>query len=329
MAAQLIVHFAPRSPRRRSRDFVLRKRTVGGGGKPGRKREKLEASAGTLAHTCEERDDNQTQWHRSIIRRYTAVAAADSLAQWTVLADKLLRLGYEIAGSAGPEVRRNDDHGGDIRLMAVTLIARSLSNMRGTLVMVREKRIVEARVLARCILENQFWAAGFAEDPDKFRQAMINHDLNKRGSSGQILFATGEMPDEIEKKLRQWMRENKGWSQAKSIAPKQVAKDAQVSDAYVFYDLLSSDAHPTARALNRYVVSEHGEEITDIDLDPEPTADESAETVSLSCYGLVGVLVSACRVLQSDASPKVDSLAGEYLEMMRAQVEGDEVKRNA
>jgi hypothetical protein len=256
------------------------------------------------------------------------VAAVDSLTQWTALADKLLHLGYEIAGSAGPKVQRNDDHGGDIRLMAVSLMARSLSNMRGALAMIREKRIVEARVLARCILENQFWAAGFAEDPDKFRQAIIGHDLNKKGSSGQMLFETGEMPDEIEHKLRQWMRENKGWNKAKSIAPKQVAKDAQVSDAYVFYDLLSSDAHPTVHALNRYVISEDGKEITDIDLDPEPSEDESAETVSLGCYGLVGVLVCACKILQSEASEKVDSLAREYLQMMRAKVEADEAKRN-
>jgi hypothetical protein len=130
------------------------------------------------------------------------LSAVDRLIQWTALANKLLRLGYEIAGSAGPEIQRNDDHRGDIRLMAVSLIARSLSNMRGTLIMTREKRTVEARVLARCILENQFWTAGFAEDPDKFRQAMISHDLNKKGSSGQLLFETGEIPDEIEQKLR-------------------------------------------------------------------------------------------------------------------------------
>jgi len=256
------------------------------------------------------------------------VAVVDSLTPWTALADKLLRLGYEIGGSAAPEVQRNDDNKGDIRLMVVSLIARSLSNMRGVLAMIREKRIVEARVVARCILENQFWAAGFAENPDKFRHAMISHDLNKKGSSGQMLFTTGEIPDEYEGKLRQWMRENKGWDKAKSIAPKQVAKNAQVSDAYVFYDLLSSDAHPTIHALNRYVISKDGKEITDIDLDPEPKEEELAETVSLGCYGLVGALICACKILQADASERVDSLAREYLEMMRAKVEEDEAKRN-
>lgn len=168
--------------------------------------------------------------------------SAGSLTRWVAFADKQLRLGYEVAGSAGPAILRNNDVG--IRLKAVSLIARSLSNMRGMLAMVREKRIVEARVLARCILENEFWAAGFADDPDKFEKAMSDHDLNKRGSSGQMLLAAGQIPDEIERNIRKWLRDNKGWNKAKSVGPKQVAKDAQPGDAYVFYNRLSEDAHP-------------------------------------------------------------------------------------
>jgi hypothetical protein len=144
---------------------------------------------------------------------------------------------------------------------------------------------------------------------------------------GRCFFETGELPDEIERKLREWMRENKGWDKAKSIDPKQVAKAAQVSDAYVFYNLLSSDAHPTINALNRYVISNDGREITDIDLDPGPSDNELSETVSLGCFGLIGVPVSSCKILQSQASQSVDLLAREYLEMMRAKVEADEAQR--
>ncbi len=175
----------------------------------------------------------------------------DDLTAWNSLAHKLVSLGYEVAGAAAPEVLRTDDDRGDIRLMGVSLVARSLSNMRGTLAMVSEKQVVEARVLARCILENLFWIAGFASDPNRFRQAMIDGDRNRRGSQGQTLFETGEMPDEAEKKLRQWLRDNKEWRTSKSATPKQIARDAQLGDAYVFYNLLSSDAHPTVPALDR------------------------------------------------------------------------------
>jgi hypothetical protein len=251
------------------------------------------------------------------------------LSSWTALADKLLYLGYEISGSAGPEVVRNDDHEGDIRLMAVLLIARSLSNMRGTLAMVNARLVVEARVLARCILENQFWIAGFASDPDKFRKTMIDDDLNRKGSKGQVLFETGKIPDEVEAGLRHWMRTNKEWRTTKSIAPKQVAREAQISDAYVFYDLLSTDAHPTVFTLNRHVTSRDGEEITGIDLEPTPSETELDETVGLACFGLINVLVCGCKILRSGAAGRVDDLAREYLGLMSTKVEDDVAKRRA
>lgn len=240
---------------------------------------------------------------------------------WTTLANKLLALGYEIAGAAGPEVLRNDDHAGDIRLLAVQLIARSLSNMRGALAMAGADLVVEARVLSRCILENQFWIAGFANNSAEFRKLMIEDDLRRRGAKAQTLFKTGELPDSIEGKLREWMRSNKAWQRAKSIAPKQLAQDAQIADAYLFYELLSTDAHPTVFALNRYVISRDGIEIIEIDLDPTPTRAELDDTVGLACFGLVNVLVGGCQILRSKAADRADELAREYLELMTAKAE--------
>jgi hypothetical protein len=253
------------------------------------------------------------------------VSDNSNLASWFSLANKLLAVGYDVAASAAPEIARNDDHAGDIRLMAVSLIARSLSNLRATLAMVNAKRLVEARVIARCILENQFWLVGFANDPDRFRQIIIDDDLNRRGLKGRTLFETGEMPDEVEKGLRQWMRDNKSWKTSKSITPKQLARDAQVGDAYVFYDYLSSDAHPTVSALNRYVVSTDGKEISGIDLDPEPSEEELVETTGLGCFGLVNVLVGGCTILKSDAAQEVDELAREYLRLMATTAKAREV----
>lgn len=252
--------------------------------------------------------------------RQRTVSEVIDLTSWSALASQLLRLGYEIAGSAGPEVCRNDDGSGDIRLMAVSLVARSLSNMRGALAMANAKLLVEARVLARCILENQFWIVGFAHDSDRFRQLIIDDDRNRKGLKGHTLFETGSLPDEAEKLLRQWMRTNKDWRTTKSIAPKQVARDAQIGDAYVFYDVLSTDAHPTVFSLNRYVTSQDGHTVTGIDLAPDPNEADLRETLGLACFGLVNVLVAGCDILRSDAAGKVDDLARECLRLMEVQV---------
>lgn len=232
-----------------------------------------------------------------------------NLASWIALANKLLRLGYEIAGSAGPEVQRNDDHAGDIRLMAVSLTARSLSNMRGTLAMVESKLVVEARVLARCILENQFWIAGFANDPDKFRQTMIKDDRNRKGKKVRRYSRQVSFPTRLKRDCDSGCAPIRSGGRRNRFAPKQVAREAKNGDAYVFYDLLSTDAHPTVFALNRYVTSRDGQEVTGIDLDPNPSEMELDETVGLACFGLVNVIVCGCRILWSDAAERVDELA--------------------
>ena len=238
--------------------------------------------------------------------------------RWTNLATNLLNQGYDIAGAAGPAILRNDAQQGDIRLMATTLIARSLSHMRGVLILLREKRLVEARTLARSILENQFWLAGFSEEPERFRKLMIDGDKNRRGASGQALFETGELSDEVGEQVRNWMRENKDWNKLKSVAPKEVAKNARQSDAYVFYSYLSSDSHPTVAALDRYVTSVNGV-VTGLDLDPKPTDEEIVDTLGLACYGLVIVLVAGCKILRSPGATSVDELAQEYLGLMKEQ----------
>ncbi len=238
--------------------------------------------------------------------------------QWSRFAEKLLRHGYDLAGASAAAILENDKEHGDSRLMAVLLVARSLSNMQGACTMIRESRVVEARVLARCILENGFWLVGFSEDPEKFRQAMVDQDQNRKGAAAQTLFETGEMTDAVEQKLRNWLRENSEWKTSKSVAPKQTARDAQLYAAYPFYELLSIDAHPTTNSLNRYIIAYDKMEITEVVLEPTPTQPDLNETITLACYGLVIVLQSACKVLQATAAEAVDSLAREYLQMMKA-----------
>jgi hypothetical protein len=239
--------------------------------------------------------------------------------RWTALANKLLHAGYKVSGNAGPQVIDNEDHQADIRLMAVTLIARTLSHMRGVLILARENRIVEARVLTRCILENQFWIVGFSEEPDQFRRSMIDQDKNRRGANGQALFETGGISDEAGEQVRHWLRENSDWNKKKSITPKEVAKNAQQSEAYPLYNYLSFDSHPTPASLNRFVSSANGEEITDIDLDPEPREDEITDTLGLACYGVAITLNAGCKILRSNEAENVDVLAREYLELMKEQ----------
>lgn len=242
----------------------------------------------------------------------------DGLAPWFSLANKLLEVGYEIAGAAGPEIQRNDGDAGDIRLMAVSLISRSLSNMRGTLVMVAQKRLVEARVLARCIIENQFWLVGFANEPERFRQAIIDDDLNRRGSKSRTLFETGPMPDNVEKKLRQWMRNNKGWkhpNRSHQSRWPETQKSAMLTCSMTYSPPMRTRLYLPLTAISSQRAVKRSTALTSI---LSRVKRNLAETTGLGCFGLVNVLIGGCTILRSAFVERVDELAHEYLRLMTA-----------
>lgn len=63
----------------------------------------------------------------------------------------------------------------DPSFLALTLLARTASNLRAALILLDAKQIVEARTIARCCLENLYWIVGLAEDGDKRTQSQASH----------------------------------------------------------------------------------------------------------------------------------------------------------
>lgn len=197
----------------------------------------------------------------------------------------------------------------------MTLLARTISNLKGTLIMVREGRVVEARVLARCCFENQFWIGGLASDGQAFRSAMLHDEMKKRQTRGEMLFKlNSEMEDDVEQKLRKWLREHKQWNDSKTLSPKQVAMKTDIGRSYIFYDQLSSDAaHPTVNALNRYIVPADDDGIRSIDMNPVPSDEELAYTLNIASLAVMGVLIGANQVLgDTPGGAALNALADEY-----------------
>lgn len=242
---------------------------------------------------------------------------------WISFAERLVRLGYELAATAQLKGDDGNDH---IRLITVTLIARTLSNARGSLSMLKDKRVVEARILTRCCFENQFWAVGFTQEPEECRKAMVDGEMKNRGSRGEMMFKFLDgMSAEVETTLRTWLRKNKGWSKARTTSPKQVAMTSQVGQSYIFYDNLSADAaHPTISALDRYMVSPDGKFIKEILLDPEADEDELASTGNWLCLAVLGTLMAASDILASSMQTQITAIAEEYVGLMKSPVRPDQ-----
>jgi Family of unknown function (DUF5677) len=218
---------------------------------------------------------------------------------WTTLADNLRKTGLDIFATANLPITAKGF--ADEKVLALALLARTLSNLMGTLALLREKRIVEARTIARCCYENLFWVVGLIEEGEAFARRMLHDETSHRRQRGQFLFETGVTLDaEIEERLRAWLRNaNERLAGAKPLNPKQVAAlGRDVGRTYIFYSQLSADAaHPSLTALNRYVVPHTPDEVGGIDVEPIVTDKEIEETLELLCQAVMGVLVGVNQML--------------------------------
>lgn len=93
---------------------------------------------------------------------------------WTAFANTVRQSGLNLF--AASDVKVTEDGAADLKILGLMLLARTLSNLKGTLILLCEGRVVEARVLARCCYENQYWVLGLVNEGDKFRREMGARD---------------------------------------------------------------------------------------------------------------------------------------------------------
>lgn len=239
---------------------------------------------------------------------------------WKPLANRIIDAGLSIFAES--EIPITSDGAADLKVLSMTLLARTISNAKAALLLVDANKVVEARILVRCCFENQFWIAGLAKDGQQFRKSMLASEMKKRVSRGTLLFEVGaQMEDEVENRLRAWLRENKNWKSGKTISPKEVATGSVVRKSYVFYEQLSSDsAHPTLDALNRYIVPADKDGIRGIDINPVVQGVELSETMHLLCLATIGVLAGVNELLGGvKTGDSIGRLADEYMAHMEKQ----------
>jgi hypothetical protein len=207
---------------------------------------------------------------------------------WLQFADKLLAIGFSILGEA--EIAETEKGAADPKVVAATLLIRTLSNFRGALVLAREGRVVEARVLARCCFENNFWIVELLARGDAFVKDMRDDESKSRKARGEFILSEGfRLDEQVEKRLKAQLRTiNKRSPQARFLSPKDVARAGPLAQGYIFYSQLSSDAaHPTMASLNRYIgrFEENGETVRGFDCDPPVKESEIAQNRGLGMSG--------------------------------------------
>jgi hypothetical protein len=243
------------------------------------------------------------------------------IPSWTALAQKVRRAGLEIFATASVPV--TEKRLADEKVLALTLLARTLSNLKSTLLLLRERQVVEARTITRCCYENMYWVVGLAEEGQAFARKMGQDDMHHRRERGQFIFDRQiALESNIEQRLREWLRnvnetgaKKKESTGPKALNPSKVAELSDIGRSYVFYSQLSSDSgHPSVTALGRYVIPHTTEEVGGIDVDPVVSDKEIEQTLELLCQATIGVCIGVNQMLGgTDGGSVLNEPADEYV----------------
>jgi hypothetical protein len=239
-----------------------------------------------------------------------------TIAAWTAFAEKLHKVGLDIFATAAVPVTYKGFS--DEKVLALTLLARTNSNLKAALLLLREKHIVEARTITRCCYENLYWVVRLLDDGHAFVRKMVDDEMTHRKNRGEFIFENGlTLETDVEARLRAFLKDaNKQFAAAKTLHPKQVAGKSVVGTSYLVYGQLSSDAaHPSVTALNRYVVPHTQDDVGGIDVNPIVKDEEIEQTLEFLCLAAMHVCVAVNQMIGGTEGGKaLNGLADEFVE---------------
>jgi hypothetical protein len=103
-----------------------------------------------------------------------------------IFAEKLLGVAIDVVGAA--DVRISAHRARDPKIIALTLLCRTITNFKGAMIMARENLIVESRTLTRCCYENLIWIGALRDRGLDFVQEMLNDETANRKALGELTF---------------------------------------------------------------------------------------------------------------------------------------------
>jgi uncharacterized protein DUF5677 len=153
------------------------------------------------------------------------------------------------------EAATTDMIDGTSQMLSCAVLARVQSNLDGALALIREDRILEARILARSCMENYFWTLALAESGDEFIHDFVRNDERRKRRRRKVAI---DSRLEIEESILERLRSIAHVPRASRLRYNRPTQDGmvtrtQMANAYGFYSQLSEDsARPSLKALHRY-----------------------------------------------------------------------------
>jgi hypothetical protein len=250
-----------------------------------------------------------------------------SLENWLDICTRLYAKGVDVFDGAGVPVTEAGTR--DPRVVALTLLARTLGHARAVVLLLDNQQGVEARTITRSAYEGLFWVAALVKKGAAFVDAIELDDITsrKKRATGLLDWAkeqgqiTDEQPDLDQPNLeafRDRLRDEHG--KTDSVILLQAAEAGGVGASFIVYRELSNDAaHPSAASLSRHVtLADDDDPGPPFTLHAEPVQDpaEAVDTLELLASALLGVIVAVNEAVGGvDRGERLDGLAANFRQL--------------
>jgi transcriptional regulator with XRE-family HTH domain len=217
-------------------------------------------------------------------------------------AEDLLGVAIDLVGASRIEI--TGEGARDPKIVALTLLCRTITNFRNAIVMVREEAIIEARTLVRLCYENLLWVAAIHARGAEFIKEMQLDEAASRKALGELSlkFANPETRDDTAGRVirAELKRIAARWPRPSKFRVNKVAAVGVLERSYLSYARLSLDAvHPSLMALSRHLTFEQetdGRYLT-LSVVPPLKPRERLDTIDEACSALMGVCVAVNELL--------------------------------
>src|SRR5262245_39672914 len=146
------------------------------------------------------------------------------------------------------------------KVIALTLLSRTLANLKGAVSMIHQKLVVEARMLTRCCFENLICIGALNVRGSEFVNDLISDHAASGRRQGNLLLQQASKASiaPFEDKIRAFIADlERKHPKAKKLNTRDAANVSAVRQAYLWFSLLSSHAvHVSARSLGRHLARE-------------------------------------------------------------------------
>jgi hypothetical protein len=214
---------------------------------------------------------------------------------WRALLGRIVSRGKQVFDKA--PVSLSDKGTKDPKVWALALLARTVGNIDGAILLLDAGHVIEARTLIRCAYENFFCAAAIVKTGDNFIKTMELDDAASRRKQAKRLLdwaAKQDQPLDFAEKLAKFAAAlDTKHPKAPYLNHQKTAESGTIADAYIFYNVLSNDAaHPSATSLSRYITWNGDDTEWTLSAFPADDLDEIDETLELACGVMLGVTVA-------------------------------------